>query len=265
MLPQNRKRKAIADDTCVAKKQKQLSTAHTYQQIPQLGVHHHRTQLPVQVYTGQQTATRPAPKPQFPQHHVNAPTNVQIAAYEDAVITNAWHEEWHKEPERFGPARPLRLLNQPARINLAAHPLQAKGVHLNHWDCKHEPEGAIAQHRIQEQEGNKRREQMSLMEAMEQEHRRGMVKHAAQSAHVIDLTEDDVASDTGLCMYQCAENTENHSPDLDDRLWDSLQGIVGYDDFFARFSADLLVQNPGCYTTWIPQNGYSSQQNYGVF
>lgn len=266
ILPQTQKRKAFAEDSRIAKKQKSIFTAHTYQQLPQNGTHRQGTiQRPFPPQIVQQMATRSAPNLQLSQIYVSAPTNAQVAAYRDAVITNEWHEEWKKEPERFGPARPMSLLSQPAIINLSTHSLRAKDIHLNHWDCAHEPDGAIAQRRIQEQERTKKRTKIELMQAIKQEQMRGLVKQAAQNAHVIDLTEDDVVSNTQLLMIQGAENTENHPPNWDDRLLNSLQGMTGYGDFLFGLPFDLAVQEPSCYLPWNPQNTYGSQHNYGVY
>ena len=159
----------------------------------------------------------------------------------------------------------MSLLSQPAIINLSTHSLRAKDIHLNHWDCAHEPDGAIAQRRIQEQERSKKRKQIDVMEATKQEQMRGLVKQAAQNAHVVDLTEDEVVSSTQLFMFHGAENTENHPPNWNDRLLNSLQGMTGYCDFLSGFSFDLAVQEPSCYLPWNPQNAYGSQQHYGVF
>ncbi|KAG9382490.1 hypothetical protein A1F94_006411 [Pyrenophora tritici-repentis] len=216
----------MTDDYRVAKKQKESSTAYTYQRLPQYGAYRQGTQRAFPPHIGQQATPSQYPKLCAPQIYVHTSADAQLAAYKDAFITKAWHDEWQKAPEDFGPARPMVLLNQPARINLPRHALRTKDVHLNHWDCAHEPEGAKTQ--------------------------------------LIDLTDDDVPSASSLWMYHGVDNTENYPPVCNNRPWNYVEGMTDYDCFFSGLPFDMSVLNTNWDTLWGPQNGYSSQQSYGV-
>ncbi|EDU48065.1 hypothetical protein L13192_07850 [Pyrenophora tritici-repentis] len=254
----------MTDDYRVAKKQKESSTAYTYQRLPQYGAYRQGTQRAFPPHIGQQATPSQYPKLCAPQIYVHTSADAQLAAYKDAFITKAWHDEWQKAPEDFGPARPMVLLNQPARINLPRHALRTKDVHLNHWDCAHEPEGAKTQRQTLEQETAKKKEKMSVIEAMKQEQRRIMVKQAALNAQVIDLTDDDVPSASSLWMYHGVDNTENYPPVCNNRPWNYVEGMTDYDCFLSGLPFDMSVLNTNWDTMWGPQNGYSSQQSYGV-
>ncbi|RMZ71869.1 hypothetical protein GMOD_00009217 [Pyrenophora seminiperda CCB06] len=282
MLPQYRQRNIVAGDCRVTKRHKESFTAPTYQHLPRNDAYL-RASRPVQPYAGQRIASGIAPRLQFPQTYVNAPTDAQIAAYKDAVITNAWHEEWHKEPENFGQAWPMSVLNQPAKIDLPSHSLHAKSVHLSYWDYNHEPDGAIAQRLAQEeaqrlaQEQEKRRKMEQNMElddrrkAMQRAQHREYVKQAVKKTQFIDLTGDDVKQavkktqfidltgddimdSTQLWKSHDAENKENHPPFWDNGFWHFQQPASGYNGFLSALSDDTAVLNPACYTALIPQN-----------
>lgn len=131
------------------------------------------------------------------------PTGIgaHTTSQDDRSINKTWHDEWEAEPRPFGSTRPLALLTKPADINLRTHPQDAKRVYLNHWDRQHEPMGAATQRLVLQKKQDEMEKQMLARKAERQEERRRRVRHAAEVAGVIDLTNESVPKKDFSCKY----------------------------------------------------------------
>jgi hypothetical protein len=160
-------------------------------------------------YHGEQITTRHTYTPLEPDSHENAATGAQVATYQDAVITRAWHDEWKAELDEIGTPKPLLLLTRAANIDMDNHAWRTKLVYLCYWDQDHEPDGVIAQ-RLAKAKRSREKEQVTAHMASEQDMRRKRVKQAAQKAEVVDLTGDDDVGESKLWSHAGAENMENY-------------------------------------------------------
>lgn len=132
---------------------------------------------------------RQAPETPFPVFYAHPHTNnTYIAPQQGSTAINTWYDEWQTEPGKFGARTPLKLLNEPAKINLSTHPYDAKRVHLSHWDRDHEPRGTSAQRMELQNKRVEIKKRVLILEATRQEEKRRKVRHAAHDADIVDLT-----------------------------------------------------------------------------
>jgi len=143
----------------------------------------------------------------------------RIEAYEDAVTTKAWHDEWEVEPDDFGTPEPLLVLNRCANIDLRNHARQTESTYLCHWDQGHEPRGVLAQ-RLAEANRSAEKEQAGVCIGNEQDLQRMRVKRAVRNAEVIDLTGDDTVGESKLRNCVGIENVENYPPGTIAQPWE---------------------------------------------
>jgi hypothetical protein len=189
-------------------------------------------------YTHLQTSRHQPPNPQFPYFCHDESANT---AFKDAIIANAWLQEWQTAPKDFEPSRPLSLLNEPLSIDMATYPRKTSQVYLNHWDRDHEPNGTTSQRLAREDMRSKKLEQDQVFESIKQEAERSKVKQAAKNAEVIDLTEDDRVENEAPWRRPAFENAENYPLRYRSQDQKILDALSRQDSLFAQLSMNPSV------------------------
>ncbi|KAI4649133.1 hypothetical protein J4E93_003447 [Alternaria ventricosa] len=196
------------------RKSKRTEDAHavpSYQQKTHFHGYFHGTPPPDPPHIAPIIPTQQRRIPLAPYFHENVATSAQAAAYEDAITTRAWRNEWDVAPDDFGPSKPLLLLNRPANVDLMNHTWETELVHLCHWDQYHEPEGVLSQRLAKERRRTKKKLLLGNSR-FEQDKIRKKVKLAAATAEVVDLTQDETVEGGNFPSYAGIEEAWNYPP-----------------------------------------------------
>ncbi|KAH6868002.1 hypothetical protein BKA58DRAFT_186710 [Alternaria rosae] len=193
------------------KRSKDARAVPSYQQKTQFHGYYHGTPPPDPPNIAPIVPTQQRSIPLAPYFHGNVAMSAQAAAYEDAVTTRVWRNEWEVAPDDFGSSRPLLLLNRPANVDLMNHMWETELVHLCHWDQYHEPEGVLSQ-RLTRERRVREKELLLGYGRFEQDKRRKKVKLAVVTADVIDLTQDHTVEAGNFPSYAGIEKAWNYPP-----------------------------------------------------
>ena len=211
MRPQKRKMHSFVSQHRVPKEPKRFLAASTYLPTTLSDNYFIRVLPPLAPRINYDTRAKHPSRLRSSYFPSSIPNHTPTTKHKKANVSNAWLDEWQTEPEQFGSAMPLNLLTEPAEINLITHAHDAERVHLNHWDCDHEPDGAVAQRLALQQKREERKWNITWEDEMREEARRN-VRQAAQTARVVDLTRDGTMKDTDVCDYPLCEYGDNFPP-----------------------------------------------------
>jgi hypothetical protein len=252
MRPQKRKNDDSTSYAGASKKPKKPTATAKPENLTHLTSYYQAIPANFLPYMQLHTSRSQPPNPQFTYPYDGAPTNT---AYKDAVIANAWLQEWQTIPKGFEPSRPLSLLNEPTSIDMGTYVRKTSRVYLNHWDRDHEPEGTSSQRLAIRKKRLKKLSQVLVFEELKQEAKRSKVKQAVQNAEVIDLTEDDGIRNEALWRHPAFENVENYPPRYGGQDQKTLDALFHQDRLFAQLSMDPSAYSPS-YTRPHPQTTF---------